>query len=215
VHAVHSPIALVAIACAALSALINAYYLLLRPQLVRSTKIALFFGLGVLPIGVAATGNVEGMEATKAREFCGTCHVMKLHAEDSDNPASQTLAARHGRNQLFGAENCYACHADYGMYGTVLTKMGGMRHVYLYYTEYRTVSMEEAKRTIKIRKPYPNANCTHCHSTQNDLWRKRPDHASSAQDTRDGRMSCASAGCHGLAHPFFAPPNEGSEGAAQ
>jgi nitrate/TMAO reductase-like tetraheme cytochrome c subunit len=209
-HAVHSPIALVAIGCAALSALISLYYLLGKPQLVRSTKVVLFFGLGVFPIAVAATGNVQGMEATKERQFCGSCHVMTLHAADSNDPASQTLGARHARNQLFGSENCYACHSDYGMYGTVLTKMGGMRHVYLYYSEYKDVPLEEAKTSIKLLKPYPNHNCTHCHSTENELWRKRPDHASSAQDTREGRMSCASAGCHGLAHPFFGPPDAGA-----
>jgi hypothetical protein len=205
-HATHSPIALVALGCAALSALISLYYVLARPELVRTTKIAMFFGLGVFPIAVAATGNVEGMEATKSREFCGSCHVMKLHSADSDDATSQTLGARHAKNQLFGSENCYACHSDYGMYGTVLTKMGGMRHVWMYYSEYKDVSMEEANATIKLRRPYPNQNCQHCHSTEDDLWKKRPDHSSSLDEVRAGRMSCASAGCHGLAHPFFGPP---------
>lgn len=214
-NAVHSPIALVAIGCAALSALASLYYLLFRPALVRQTKIVLFFGLGVFPIAVAATGNVQGLESTKEREFCGSCHVMKLHSADSDDPASQTLSARHARNGLFGSENCYACHSDYGMYGTVLTKAGGMRHVYLYFTEYKDMPIEEAKTSIKLLKPYRNSHCTHCHSTENELWNKRPDHASSAQDTRDGRMSCASAGCHGVAHPYFGPPDAGAPLAAR
>ena len=70
---------------------------------------------------------------------------MALHAADSDDPASQSLASRHARNAMFGSENCYVCHADYGMFGTVVTKAGGMRHVWLYLTEYRDMPLEEAK----------------------------------------------------------------------
>jgi cytochrome c-type protein NapC len=178
--------------------------LVVRPPLGQTAKLWLFFGLGVLPIGAAVTGNYQGFEATKERTFCGGCHVMALHAADSEDPTSQSLAARHARNALFGHENCYVCHADYGMFGTVLTKAGGLRHVWLYATQYRSASLEEAKATIRLRAPYPNANCMQCHSTQTALFLKRPDHVASLEDVRSGRVSCASAGCHGLAHPFFA-----------
>jgi cytochrome c-type protein NapC len=148
-------------------------------------------------------GNVQGYEATKKRSFCGSCHVMALHAADSNDPKSGSLASRHARNAVFGAENCYACHADYGMFGTIATKIGGMRHVWLYYTRYRKMPIEEAKTSIHLRAPYPNENCIQCHSTRDDLWLQKPDHKASLEDVRAGRMSCASAGCHGLAHPFF------------
>jgi cytochrome c-type protein NapC len=193
----------IALSCAALSAIILVTYLVVRPPLVRWTKIWLSLGLGVFPVGVAITGNYEGFEATKARSFCGSCHVMSLHAVDSDDPASHSLASRHGRNPMFGNENCYACHADYGMFGTLVTKMGGMRHVWLYYTQYFDVPIEEAKKTITLRAPYPNGNCMQCHSTRDDLWLKVGDHKASLDDVRAGRVSCAGAGCHGLAHPFF------------
>ena len=67
------------------------------------------------------SGNIAGYEATKTRRFCGSCHVMTPYAKDSEDVASTSLAARHSRNDAFGAENCYACHADYGMFGTVTT----------------------------------------------------------------------------------------------
>jgi nitrate/TMAO reductase-like tetraheme cytochrome c subunit len=200
-----SPLAIVSLACGTVSALILLTYLIRRPPLVRATKIALLIGLGVLPIASAAAGNVQGFEATTKREFCGSCHVMALHAADSDDATSQSLAARHGRNPMFGGENCYTCHADYGMFGTLVTKMGGMRHVWLYYTEYRSTPIEEAKQTIKLRAPYPNDNCMQCHSTRDALWLKGSDHQGVLADVRANRVSCASAGCHGLAHPFFQP----------
>jgi nitrate/TMAO reductase-like tetraheme cytochrome c subunit len=202
----HAPLAVTALACAALSAIILVTYLGVRPSLVRATKLWLLVGMGVLPIGVAFAGNVQGFEATKERSFCGGCHVMGLHEADAENPASQSLAARHSRNALFGQESCYTCHADYGMFGTLLTKAGGLRHVWLYATEYRNVPVEEAKRTISLRRPFPNSNCMQCHTTQTELFGRVADHRAALDDVRGGRVSCASAGCHGLAHPFFRPP---------
>jgi cytochrome c-type protein NapC len=206
VSVLSSPLTVVTLVCAASSAVILGGYLLRRPALTRVTKWLLFLGLGVFPIGTAASGNVVGFESTKARTFCGSCHVMIPHASDSIDPKSTSLAARHARNKLFGDDNCYACHADYGMFGTVTTKAGGMRHVYLYLTEYRNTPLEEAKKTIHIRKPFPNSTCMQCHSTENEIWNRVPDHASSIVDVRAGRVSCASSGCHGYAHPRTKPP---------
>jgi cytochrome c-type protein NapC len=198
-----SPLALLALACSAIAATILIVFLVRRPALTRTVKVWLLLGLGVFPIGAAMAGNVQGFEATKERSFCGSCHVMKLHATDSDDAASHSLAARHGRNPMFGSANCYICHADYGMFGTVVTKAGGMRHVWLYATEYRNTAIEDAKRTIRTRSPFPNSNCMECHSTRDELWLKTPDHRASLEDVRAGRVSCASEGCHGVAHPFW------------
>jgi nitrate/TMAO reductase-like tetraheme cytochrome c subunit len=203
-----SPLAVVALICAGCSAAILIVYLIRRPALERAVKIWLLFGLGVFPLGVAFAGNIQGFEATKKRHFCGSCHVMVPHASDSNWATSLSLSSRHARNKLFGDENCYGCHADYGMFGTVVTKMGGMRHVWLYYTEYRKVSIEEARETIHLLKPYPNDNCMQCHSTEGKLWQQKPDHQATLEDVRSGRVSCASGGCHGYAHPNFRPPGE-------
>ncbi len=86
-----------------------------------------------------------------------------------------------------------------------MTKLGGMRHEWLYYTQYKDTPLAEAKKTIRLRAPHPNGNCMQCHSTQTELWGAVPDHRSALEDVRAGRVSCASAGCHGLAHPNFRP----------
>jgi cytochrome c-type protein NapC len=135
---------------------------------------------------------------------------MAPETSDSDNPHGTSLSSRHGRNKLFGNDNCYVCHADYGMYGTVLTKMGGMRHVWLYYTQYRKTKIADAKNEIHLRRPFPNDNCMQCHSTEDALWLKLPDHRAALDDVRADRVSCASKGCHGLAHPNFRPANDGA-----
>jgi len=191
-----------AIVCAAISAVLLLWYLVARPKLTRATKIVLLFAVGLLPLGTAANGNVAGYHATKTRVFCSSCHVMTPFGDDSSNPGSTSLAARHGRNLMFGDENCYACHADYGMFGTITTKIGGMRHVYEYAFNFHQLSLEEALPRIHIRQPFPNATCMRCHSTENPGWLRIGDHKSLLDRVRTGEVSCASEGCHGPAHPF-------------
>jgi cytochrome c-type protein NapC len=192
----------ITIAFAASAAVLVIWYLMRRPLLTRPTKIILLFGIGLLPLGSAMTGNYAGFAATKQRTFCGSCHVMTPYANDSGNPKSESLAARHGRNGMFGDENCYTCHADYGMFGTVKTKLGGLRHIYEYVLHYHDMPLEEARRTIHIRRPFKNETCMHCHSTQNPGWNAVPEHTSILDRVRTGAVSCASEGCHGPAHPF-------------
>lgn len=198
----HNLLTVLAIAAAALAALILIWYLVRRPALVAATRIALLFGLGLFPLAAAIGGNVQGYKATQQREFCGSCHVMGPHANDAKDPSSKGLAAIHTRNHFFGHDSCYTCHADYGMFGTVLTKIGGMRHVYLHMTEFRTMSLDEAREKIHLVKPYPNNNCMQCHTTLAPQWNKVPDHASAREAVIAEKIGCSSRGCHGFAHPI-------------
>jgi cytochrome c-type protein NapC len=198
------PFLVFALGCAALAAALLLWYLFTGPQLTRATKFLLLFGIGVLPLGTAATGNVAGYHATKTRQFCSSCHVMTPFGDDSTNPGSTSLAARHARNEQFGDENCYMCHADYGMFGTITTKIGGMRHVYEYTFNFHQLTLDEALPKIHIRNPFPNATCMRCHSTETPGWQRVGDHRSLLDRLRNGSVSCASSGCHGPAHPFAA-----------
>lgn len=192
---------ILAVVSAAVSAVILLTFLVRKPQIGADTKVWLLLGLGVLPIASAASANIQGFQSMESREFCGSCHVMIPHAADSDDPNSRSLAAIHARNRYFGEENCYTCHKDYGMYGFVLTKLGGLRHVYYYLTEYHDMPLSESKHDIRIVHPLPNDTCMGCHTTNAPRWNSVPDHASSLEEVRNGTISCASPGCHGFAHP--------------
>lgn len=187
-------------ASAVAAAVILVTFLVRRPPLARA-RLWLLLGLGVFPITSAGMANVAGFKATQTREFCGSCHVMEPHANDSNDRSSTSLAAIHARNESFGHDNCYSCHKDYGMYGYVLTKAGGMRHVYYYLTEYHDMPLEKSTHHIRINAPLSNENCMHCHTTTAPGWLSIGDHASSVEAVRKGTLSCASAGCHGYAHP--------------
>lgn len=197
-----APYTAFALGCAALAAALLLWYLIARPPLTRATRLVLLLGIGVLPLGTAATGNVSGFQATKRRTFCSSCHVMTPFGDDAASPGSTSLAARHARNEEFGGDACYACHADYGMFETVVTKLGGMRHVYEYARNFHQLSLDEALPKIHLRRPFPNATCMRCHSTEVPTWRRVGDHASLLDRLRAGSVSCASSGCHGPAHPF-------------
>jgi cytochrome c-type protein NapC len=192
-----------AVVCAVLAAALLILHLVKRPMLDLRMKLQLFVGLGLLPAVTGVSSTVVGMETTTQREFCGSCQVMQSHYDDASNPASQSLAARHSRNPLFGERSCYVCHADYGMYGYAMTKAGGMRHVYEYYLGgYHSVSLEKFNAEIHLRKPYDNTNCRQCHTGTLRNWSQVPDHVSLKAELESNKVSCASAGCHGNAHPF-------------
>lgn len=178
-------------------------YWLRKPLLSLRWRLLLFLAIAVLPTLAAGTSTVEGLERTTEREFCGSCHVMDAHYNDASNALSESLAARHSKNKLFGKNSCYKCHANYGMYGYPLTKLEGMGHVYHYYFgEYGDMPLDKAVGHIHINKPYPNRNCLHCHAGGGKVWKGIPDHASAESALEEGRLSCSSAGCHGAAHPF-------------
>jgi cytochrome c-type protein NapC len=201
----HPAMAWTCVVCALLSAAVLLWFLLRKPALNGSVKFALFLGFGVFPIASAATGNVAGFEHTTHRGFCGSCHVMGPYRADSNNPKSKSLAAAHARNEEFGPNNCYECHRDYGAFSTVMTKMGGMRHVYEYYTHYYKVDVKTALAEIELYKPFANASCIRCHSTETTQWLKLGDHRSNLESLRSGKVSCVSDGCHGPSHPFSKP----------
>jgi len=203
-----APLSLFALACAAGAALILLRYLVKRPPLSGATKVWLLIGLGVLPISSALAGNIQGFETTKEQKVCNSCHVMNEHIADSIDPKSMSLASRHSRNKLFGVENCFMCHQDYGMYGTVTTKMGGMKHVWMYYTKYINIPISESKKTIHIYEPYPNASCMQCHSTKLEDWERVVEHHGLLEQVRANKVACASGGCHGFGHPFTKTPEE-------
>ncbi len=195
----------IALVAAALSAGLLVSFLVRRPPLTVETKVALAFGLGILPTAAAVLGNVQNLQTMKSREFCGSCHVMESHAGDAANAQSLSLASIHSRNPMFGQDSCYECHADYGMLGGVVTKLDGAGHVYHYLRHYHGVPMPDALEEIHLRRPYPNRNCMQCHSTEAPRWTAVSDHVSALDDVREGRTSCVGSGCHGPAHPFSKP----------
>lgn len=200
--ALHPYLTVAALALAIAAAAVLIWFLARRPSTKKlGVQALLFLGFGALPIGAAMTGNFASFEHSSHRAFCGSCHVMRPYTDDSDDRTSTTLASRHARNELFGDSNCYACHQDYGMFSTAATKIGGLKHVWFYYTEWEDVPAEQALETIQLYRPFANAACVRCHSTQTPQFRAEDAHVGMRARIESGEVMCASAGCHGPAHP--------------
>jgi cytochrome c-type protein NapC len=210
-----SVLAWICLLCVAISGGILLRHLLKAPPLELRTKLTLAFGLGVFPALAAATSTVVGIQRTTERGFCGSCHVMGAHLADAEDPASVSLAARHAQNPFFGEHNCYTCHADYSMIGYALTKINGLKHVYHYYLSgYRQKTLAQALTEIRLYEPYDNGNCKQCHTGRGPLWRQVPEHLPLEAALDVNAVSCASAGCHGYAHPFSKPFQSAARGVA-
>ena len=197
-----------ALACAAGAAVILVFYLLRRPPLSRRVKLWLFVGLGPLPITAAMVGNVANFEVTKERTFCASCHTMTLYAADAADPKSTTLASLHSKNPYFGKQSCYVCHADYGMFGLAVTKLGGMRHVWYYYTDNWEAPGHAKPR---LNKPYSHEACKQCHPP--DRARQPLEHQVHQRAMLDGEVGCTAIGCHGRPHPQNSMPEKHASGA--
>ncbi len=200
INSIEQLLKIAAVFCAAVSAAVILWYLVRRPPLGRLTKVLLLIGLGLMPIGVALTGNIAGYEYTLKRPFCGSCHVMNQYVNDAENKSSTSLAAIHSRNHLFGEESCYTCHADYKIFGAITTKLNGLRHLYYYVTEYANTGPNgEGGPPIHLYKPFSNSTCMRCHSTTAPEWSGRSEHQAMLEDIRSGETTCIT--CHSEVHP--------------
>ena len=68
------------------------------------------------------------------------------------------IPAQHFQNHRVPADTaCYACHADYTIYGPMKDKLQGMN------AHLHAVREHAAERTIPIPGGFKNSQCLHCH----------------------------------------------------
>ncbi len=155
------------------------------------SKWLLFLGVCVVPVPVMVLSTAVGLEQAKAIAFCRSCHVMGTFVEDMEDPASQRLAAIHFKNRYIQENHCFACHTDYGLFGSVHAKIGGLGHIW-----------QDATGTyvlpVKIEPAYRFTICLNCHG-QSQKFRTQTAHAGIVPKTLRGEITCAD--CHGLSHP--------------
>jgi cytochrome c-type protein NapC len=204
-----TPAGALAVFTALIAGALLVHHLVVRPTLTAGHRLKLLLGLAVFPFIAAVATTASGMQRTTEREFCGSCHVMETHLSDLLDPNSLSLASRHSRNASMGPHACYTCHADYGLLGYPMTKLTGMKHVYNYYLGgYRSWSLEQFHAEVRIAKPFPNTNCQQCHSGTLSSFVNVREHLALQAELANGTVSCASAGCHGVAHRFSKRPEE-------
>ena len=152
----------------------------------------LFVSVGLLPLMLAFLAFAHGLEGSATVASCGSCHTMTPFVEDLRNAESDTLAATHFKNRYIQQNQCYACHSDYGLMGTMSAKLAGLGHVYRYTTGRYTVP-------IKIAHPYSNLRCLGCHGESQKFLTSDGHPKEEMSTLTTDKVSCLD--CHGPAHP--------------
>jgi len=151
----------------------------------------LFVGICVLPLPVMMMSTAVGLEQAKDIEFCRSCHAMRPFVEDMRNVQSPRLAAVHFKHRYIQEDHCYVCHTDYGLFGTVEAKLGGMAHIW------REVA-GTYRLPIAVKGRYRYTICLNCHG-QSLKFVRRKEHAGVVDRTLLGQSACTD--CHDLSHP--------------
>lgn len=177
----------------------------LNRSMVFLANILRFAGLFALPLGMWVIGSYATFEGAKSVEFCHSCHEpMNMYVSDMEDPASDNLAAIHYKNRFMQDDNCFTCHADYGLFGGLEAKMTGLYHLYFWLTKSPTGTGEAQ---IHLYHPYQNTWCLHCHAgSQRFLKADDGTHvdlgdALLAKDPKTGAPQTSCLDCHGPAHP--------------
>ena len=152
----------------------------------------LLVAVGLVPVMVAFLAFAHGLEGSTTVSACGSCHVMTPFVRDLQNVKSETLAARHFKNRYIRESQCYTCHSDYGLAGTLKAKLEGLGHVLRYTTG-------RYELPITINQPYPNVRCLGCHGGSQKFLNAAGHPKEEMHNLLDGTVPCIA--CHGPAHP--------------
>ena len=174
--------------------------LVFRPGLTttRGGKIMAFlllFGLPLLCLGMGFSAEMQNSKSTK---FCLSCHIMEPYGRSLYIDDLGHLPAAHFQNHLVPPnEACYTCHTNYAMFGGLKAKLGGLRHIYVYY-----LGNPPKPADIKLYEPYNNRECLHCHAVARSFEEcvVHTSEPSLLANIKSNKTSCLSAGCHQTVH---------------
>lgn len=165
--------------------------LILRPGLTseRGGKVLAFFAFFLLPSTSLWAAYELHMESSKSTKFCLSCHVMEPYGESLlvDDPGY--LPAAHYQNRRIDREHaCFTCHTNYSQFGDFKAKLGGLRHLYVYY-------LGDVPKKIELYRPFNNRECLHCHDGARNFVAA---HGEDVPSLRANETSCLE--CHDQVH---------------
>jgi len=173
-------------------------WLIARPAITvtRGGKQLTFVILFLLPILTASMGAGEQMRRSEQTQFCLSCHHMEPYGKSLLVDDATYLPAAHFQNGRIPREQaCYTCHTDYVLYGTALSKVRGLRHVYAQY-------LGGVQLPIRLYTAYNNRECLHCHEGARSFEEGAVHSAdpSIMAAIKSNELSCVSSGCHANVH---------------
>src|SRR4029434_3647865 len=92
----------------------------------------LLVAVGLVPVMVAFLAFAYGLERSGTVSACASCHVLSPFLEALRDVKSETLAATHFKHRYIQENQCYTCHSDYGLGGTLKAKVDGLGPMWRY-----------------------------------------------------------------------------------
>lgn len=173
--------------------------LLIRPAITAGAtgKIVAFIALAVLPCLCLIGGMNAHVQRSEQTQFCISCHSMEPYGRSLYVNDPNYIPAAHFQNHRVPADQaCYACHADYTLFGPLKDKLRGVTRIYFQY-------VSKPPNPIRIPGGYSNGQCLRCHlgarSFQEDAI-----HSAVMDTLTSNQMSCISSGCHDTIHNITA-----------
>jgi cytochrome c-type protein NapC len=164
----------------------------------RGGKVTAFFALFLLPALSLWAGYSSQMEHATSTKFCLSCHVMEDFGRSLYVDDPSYLPAAHFQNNRVDRDHaCYTCHTDYTMFGTLHSKLRGVRHMYVQY-----LGTIPAPDRIRLYTPFNNRECLHCHDGARKFegqsaHNKTP---TTLADIKSNHLSCVASKCHDTVH---------------
>jgi nitrate/TMAO reductase-like tetraheme cytochrome c subunit len=168
---------------------------LVRPSITAGAtgKILAFVGLFILPALCVAGGMSAHVQRSEQTRFCISCHSMEPYGRSLYVDDPKYLPAIHFQNHRVPAgEACYACHADYTIFGPWRDKLRGVTRIYMQY-------VSTPPNPIRIPGGYNNAQCLHCHAGARN-FEENAIHTTIMDTLKSNQLSCITSGCHDTVH---------------
>lgn len=168
---------------------------LIRPSITAGAtgKILAFVGLFILPALCVAGGMSAHVQRSEQAQFCISCHSMEPYGRSLYIDDAKYIPAIHFQDHRVPAsEACYACHADYSIFGPLRDKVRGATRLYMQY-------VSTPPNPIRIPGGYNNLQCLHCHAGARNFV-ENPIHSAIMDTLTSNQLSCISSGCHDMIH---------------
>ncbi len=175
--------------------MVLAIFFFIRPSapMAAGEKILALIALFILPILCIGGGLSAHLQRSQQTRFCISCHVMTPYGRSLYVNDPSYIPAAHFQNHRVPPDTaCYACHADYTIYGPLKDKLEGVRRIYLQY-----ISTPPAH--ITVRGGYKNGQCLRCHGGARN-FEEDAVHQAIKDSLVANQMSCISSGCHDTVH---------------
>lgn len=179
----------------AVATIVLAACFLFRPSFTADStgKILAFMALFILPALCVGSGMYVHIQRSEETRFCVSCHAMQPYGRSLYVDDPRYLPAAHFQNHRVPVDQaCYACHADYAIYGPLADKMRGLQRIYAQY-------LSGPPTQITVPGGFKNAQCLHCHAGARDFESNAVHHAIRASLSSNA-MSCITGGCHATVH---------------